>query len=103
MVKIELDQNKYIDVYTSYNKKELPNDINGIILYCSLKEKTQYGYKMECYSNTNFRSNIIELNRKNTKLNNKINNLIEQNKEKIKDLYINNDYRQIISLVKSFI
>ena len=103
MVKIELEQNKYIDAHVSFNKKELYNEINGIVLYCSLKERTEYGYKMECYSNTNFKANIIELQRKNTKLENKINDLIEINKEKIKELYLTNDYKGIITLVKSFI
>lgn len=104
MVYIDLGNNKEVSIKVTYNKETYNRQQKGFILYVTLHEvKKEDGYIIRTstpFDNTNFKHFLEASNRYNAKKENKFNEHINNNKEVLKDLYLNKEYYKIINLIK---
>lgn len=103
MVKINIKNNEFINIKISFKKKELYNERTGLTLFCIHEIKENYDgysvYRSEGFSNKSFKYFLIELKRKNTKLETTLNDYIFKNQELIKKHYLNNDFNAIVEII----
>ena len=101
---INLGNNKEVHIKVTYNKETYNGQQKGFILYVTLYEvKKQNGYITRTstpFDNTNFKHFLGASNRYNAKKEKKFNEHINNNKEVLKDLYLNKEYYKIIDLIK---
>lgn len=105
MARINIKDNEFINIKISFKRKELYNEKTGLTLFCIHEIKESYDgysvYRTEGFSNKSFKYFLIELKRKNTKLEMTLNDYIFKNQELIKKHYLNNDFNAIAELISN--
>ena len=104
---INLGNNKEVSIKVTYNKETFNRQQKGFVLYVTLHEvKNEVGYivrKCAPFDDANFKHFLEASNRYNAKKENKFNEHINNNKEVLKDLYLNKEYYKIIDLIREAI
>ena len=102
-MRIKIQENKELEISIKYNKEVYNNIQKGFYLYVSLYEITQevgYVTRRICPTdNTNFKKLLESCTRYNAKKESLYNSFLEANKEKLKNLYVENKYSEIIQEV----
>ena len=100
---ITINETKDLSVKVRYNKETYNGQQKGFYLYVTLQEvKRDGGFITRKYApmdNTNFKKLLELASRYSAKREDKYNSIIDENQTKIKELYVDGEFRGIINLV----
>ena len=106
-MEIKIKDNEIISIKVKYNREAYNNIRKGFILYVTkytIKEESGYITKTTIpMDKSNFQAILKEQNRYSKKTENAYNDFIIRNIEVLKDLYMKDDYVQILNLIKTAI